>query len=80
MKKIRYQFCGNGGAVYAAEMDYSLANEALANQEAINGKYTIEEVPDNEILHTDRSDTDAMLIEHEYRLTLLELGLTETEV
>lgn len=29
---------------------------------------------------TPQDDTDAMLVDHEYRLTLLELGLNETEV
>lgn len=32
----------------------------------------------NEIYAT-MSDTDAMAVEHEYRLTLMELGLTESE-
>lgn len=36
-------------------------------------------VPEPEPEHepTEQEDTDAMLIDHEYRLTLLELGLTE---
>ena len=79
MKKIRYQFLADDGIVYPAEMDYSPANEALARQEALNGECSIEEVPDEEMLHNARNDIDAMLIEHEYRLTLLELGLTEME-
>jgi hypothetical protein len=36
-------------------------------------------VPDNKTVveHTVQDDTDAMLIDHEYRLTLLELGIVE---
>ena len=80
MKKIRYQFLADDGIVYPAEMDYSPANEALARQEALNGECSIEEVPDEEMLHNARNDIDAMLIEHEYSLTILELGLKEMEV
>lgn len=37
-----------------------------------------EEIPlEIEFTNTPQDDTDAMLIDHEYRLTLLELGLTE---
>ena len=43
--------------------------------------YAYEEIPeledDVEIEPSAQDDTDAMLIDHEYRLTLLELGLTE---
>ncbi len=34
----------------------------------------------NEVLFHTAQDTDAMLVDQEYRLTLLELGLSETEV
>lgn len=37
-----------------------------------------EEIPlEIEFTNTPQDDTDAMLVDHEYRLTLLELGLTE---
>lgn len=48
--------------------------------EAYNGEYTIEDLGDAEAEPTAQDDTDAMLIDHEYRLTLLELGITESEV
>lgn len=38
---------------------------------------TLPEVVEQEIAPTAQDDTDAMLVDHEYRLTLLELGLTE---
>lgn len=34
-------------------------------------------VPEDEMEPTEADDTAAMLVDHEYRLTLLELGLTE---
>lgn len=38
-----------------------------------------EPMPEEPVVHepTAQEDTDAMLIDHEYRLTLLELGVTE---
>lgn len=44
---------------------------------------TLEEITEQEEAnqskdeHTAQDDTDAMLVDHEYRLTMLELGLTE---
>ncbi len=45
-------------------------------------KWTAGEMPEpepetEELTPSAQDDTDAMLIDHEYRLTLLELGLTE---
>lgn len=47
-----------------------------------DGRQEIEErdyelLPEPVELPTAQDDTDAMLIDHEYRLTLLELGVTE---
>ena len=36
-----------------------------------------EQEPEAETEPTAQDDTDAMLVDHEYRITLLELGLTE---
>ena len=90
MKIIKYDRCTkvNHGTravpVYeevlsAVEMPWSEANEALAAQEAHGGIYTIEET-DEVATPIAQDDWDAMLVDHEYRLTLLELGLTESEV
>lgn len=62
-----------------ADSDFSY-NLSIAQQEAYGGEYTVEDIPDAESAPTAQEDTDAMLIEHEYRLTLLELGLNESEV
>ena len=46
----------------------------------INGEYIYEALPEPEEPEeqpTAQDDTDAMLIDHEYRLTMLELGLTK---
>lgn len=46
----------------------------------INGEYIHKPLPEPEqpkVEPTAQDDTDAMLIDHEYRLTLLELGITE---
>ena len=54
------------------------ANEEIAKKEAYNGEYTIEDDGVEEVMEpTAQDDTDAMLIDHEYRLTLLELGISE---
>lgn len=91
MKKIRYKVRGHTlvfnqetGTVEEKECfagyvrDYSEANEETARREAYHGEYTIEDDGQEEAPErTAQEDTDAMLIDHEYRLTLLELGLTE---
>lgn len=40
----------------------------------------IEDPVEVEPVPTEEEDTAAMLVDHEYRLTLLELGITESEV
>ena len=88
MKIIKYDYCKkvNVGTdespVFTekrsiVQLPYSEANIALAEKEAKNGEYTIEEVADVETEPTAAEDTAAMLVDHEYRLTMLELGLTE---
>ena len=52
------------------------ANYAIAEKEA-HGEITVEDVPEETSPPTPEEDTAAMLVDHEYRLTLLELGLTE---
>lgn len=39
--------------------------------------YDVSAEPDAEPEPTAQDDTDAMLVDHEYRITLLELGVTE---
>ena len=51
-------------------------NYALAQKEAY-GEITVEEIPDPETEPSQEEDTAAMLVDHEFRLTLLELGLTD---
>lgn len=53
------------------------ANYAIAQREAYNGEITVEDIPDLDTEPSQEEDTAAMLVDHEYRLTLLELGLTE---
>ena len=58
--------------------EYSPENEIIVKTKAYNGEYTIEDDGVEEVVETTaQDDTDAMLIDHEYRLTLLELGLVE---
>ena len=52
-------------------------NNAMAQNESHDGKITVEDIPDPETEPSQEEDTAAMLVDHEYRLTLLELGLTE---
>lgn len=60
----------------AVELPDSASNRALAAREAYLGEYIIED-DGKQAVPSAQEDTDAMLIDHEYRLTLLELGLTE---
>lgn len=56
------------------------ASEAFCTAYCKKNGYTFEEVPNTSIIETELTeadDTAAMLVDHEYRLTLLELGLTE---
>lgn len=90
MKVIKYQVLGYTG-VFNPEAEEVEQKECLAGvecayteeayekalAEAYNGEVTIEEVADVESEPTAQEDTDAMMVDHEYRLTLLELGLTE---
>ena len=56
----------------------------LAGREAIEGAETvalehIDAGKEIELVNTTISDTDALTVDHEYRLTLLELGIDDTE-
>ena len=57
------------------QADYD-ANYPIAESEAV-GEIIVEGEFDEVIEPTAQDDTDAMLVDHEYRLTLLELGITE---
>lgn len=43
----------------------------------VNGEYIHNPLPIPEAIPTESDDIAAMLIDHEYRLTLLELGISE---
>ena len=63
--------------IYCTE-DSLESNIGIAKRESYNGEYTVEDDGVEEVAEpTAQDDTDAMLIDHEYRLTLLELGVTE---
>ena len=92
MKKIKYQMVGYAEVFNEVTeeiekkerfvqviADYSEEAEEQAKENAYNGEYTIEDDGVEEE-PTAQDDTDAMLIDHEYRLTLLELGISESEV
>ena len=56
----------------------------LAGREAIEGAETvalehIDAGKEIELVNTTISDTDALTVDHEYRITLLELGIDDTE-
>lgn len=81
-KVIRYKFLGPQEApdmersFTEVVMGWNEVNEETAKKEAYNGEYTIEE-EDGTVRPSAQDDTDAILVELEYRVTLLELGLTE---
>ena len=87
MKILKYNFCTkvNHGTeenpewkenLIPVKMPWNEANETTAKREAYNGEYTIED-DGIEPIPTESDDINAMLIDQEYRLTLLELGVTE---
>lgn len=89
MTKIKYNLCTkiNTGSVaepvwedrlFAVELEYSEANLTIAQAEAHQGVYRIEDAEDP--VPSAQDDIDAMLVDHEYRLTLLEQGQAEGEV
>lgn len=72
MEWIHYTFGG-----YPVELPNTRENLLLAQREADGGQITITETEDAQTEPTAQDDTDAMLIDHEFRLTLLELGVGE---
>lgn len=55
------------------------AEELAAKEEAARKQAEREALPDTvKALQTAQSDTDAMAVDHEYRMTMLELGITDT--
>lgn len=67
---------------YASPNSYfvsELPEGDLHNYLYINGEFIYDPVPEVKVKHnpTPQDDIDSMLIDHEYRLTLLELGLNE---
>ena len=65
-----------GEAIRATDADYDI-QYAEAVKYSYNGEITVEDIPDPETVPTQEEDTAAMLVDHEFRLTLLELGVTE---
>lgn len=56
----------------------SLPEGNLPDYLYVNGEYVYDPIPKVEVKPepTAQDDTDAMMVDHEYRLTLLELGIT----
>jgi hypothetical protein len=80
MKYIVYTLKSESGTLGAEKsIPYSSENEEVAKAEAYNGEYAIVDdgQPETVVEPSAQEDTDAMLIDHEFRLTMLELGLTE---
>lgn len=63
------------------EVNTIVASEIFVAAYCEKNGYGYEEIPSMpnpaEAEPTAQDDTDAMLVDHEYRITLLELGLTE---
>lgn len=55
-------------------MGWNSINEEIAKREAYNGVYTIEDDGQPEVVSV-QADVDNMLVDHELRLTMLELGV-----
>lgn len=70
----KYNLYKDGEFVNAIEADLMFTMAYCQTQ-----GFTFEEIPFEQINPepTEEDDTAAMLVDHEYRLTLLELGLTE---
>lgn len=67
-----------GKTIECPTQDVYDANYPIAEEEAIPGTIEVMGEFDEEVIEPSaQDDTDAMLIDHEYRLTLLELGITE---
>ncbi len=54
--------------------------ETVLVTEVDGGEYILSQQNTVDTMSKNSADTDAMLVDQEYRLTLLELGLTETAV
>lgn len=73
---MRYRILKNGDCINTI-----LADEDFVSEYCEKNDYTFEHIPEPEPepdpQPTAEEDRDAMLVDHEYRLTLLELGVTE---
>ncbi len=81
MKIIKYSLCAGFDAqgmprLCPVTLPYCDANLAIAQAEAHQGTWHIEDAPSAE-QHDPQADVDAMLIDHEYRLMLLEQAESE---
>lgn len=71
--------------IYKIYKDGELVNRIVADEDFCQEHYSVDgysyeaepELPVEEDEPTEADDTAAMLVDHEYRLTLLELGLSE---
>lgn len=76
----------DGWAVVPDDMDTPNYPFGVVEADLVNGVMTVtgwtpgvlpEPEPEPQPEHTAQDDVDAMLVDHEYRLTLIELGVTE---
>ena len=86
MKKIKYKFLScqiikgteenpiMEDLFLEKSMGWNEANEEIAKREAYNGVYTIEDDGQPEVISV-QDDVDNILVDHELRLTMLELGV-----
>lgn len=74
-KVIKYQSIYGPWSV---EASYSKGAYEVAQREAVKGTLVVEG-EDDPVEPTEQDDVNAMLVDMEYRLTLLELGVTEEE-
>lgn len=58
----------------------ALPDGDISDYRYVNGEFVYDPLPKSEEIDstpTPQDDTDSMLVDHEYRLVMLELGLTE---
>lgn len=79
MKKIQYIKLADTGALMVQEVFVSdtelTAVLAEIKAAAYEGQYAVENIPDEPVSPLHLADIDAMLVDYEYRIALLEIGV-----